>query len=105
MTTPFAQLESDLTSACFSALANVTVTPQAGGASFDAVLDRATEEAWGNARTSTHTLRYAAGTVLAAEALLDVAAGPLMEIQTFKVVGQPERINGGEYRANLVLQA
>ena len=42
---PFAQLESDLTSACYAALANVTVTPQAGGASFAATLDHATRHA------------------------------------------------------------
>ncbi len=101
---PFAQLESDLTSACYAALANVTVTPQAGGASFSATLDHATADEWSAAaRTSTHVLRYAAGPVLAAGNLLDIAAGNLLEVIAYKVVGQPRQINGGEYQADLVV--
>lgn len=103
---PFAQLESDLTSACYAALANVTVTPQAGGDSFGATLDHATADEWsGAARTSSHVLRYASGQggpVLAADALLDIAAGNLLEVITYKVVGQPRQINGSEYQADLV---
>lgn len=52
----------------------------------------------GTPRASGHSLQYQDSTQLAANDLLTIAA------TTYKVVGQPKRINGSEYIADLVRQ-
>lgn len=69
-----------------------------GSEDFPGFLVSADAEAWDTARVGTHSLQYQDSTQLAANDLLTIAAA------TYKVVGQPKRINGSEYIADLVRQ-
>ena len=74
------------------------VLASSSGGDFAALMRSADREAWDAAQIGTHTLRYLNTTQLAANDLLTIAA------DTYKVVGQPKRINGSEYLADLVRQ-